>query len=173
MPGAEERRGGAASSRQPRSDLARSRRRVKSRLRTVSFVDGRSGVPDLWGFASHSCPVGLPSPPVANQLSEALARPYTELMRLRGYRVPGDSNGNPTNAVSAALFADLTEDERDELLEYLAWYRARRRARTGAPAPGDGRLREPRRALGQDELAPRSVKQAGPDGHAASRGARP
>ena len=34
--------------------------------------------------------------------------------------------------VGAALFADLTDDERDELLEYLAWYRARRRSTRGA-----------------------------------------
>jgi len=61
MPGAEERRGGAASSTQPQSDPARSRRRVKGRLGTVSFVDGRSRVPDLRGFACHSCPVGLPA----------------------------------------------------------------------------------------------------------------
>src|SRR6266516_5609528 len=73
--------------------------------------------------------VKKPSPHVLHQLSEALAVPYAELMRLSGYRVPGESNGNPTDAVSAALFADLTEDERDELLEYLAWYRTRRRAR--------------------------------------------
>jgi transcriptional regulator with XRE-family HTH domain len=117
--------------------------------------------------------VKRPSPHVLHQLSEALAVPYAELMRLSGYRVPGESDGNPTDAVSAALFADLTQDERDELLEYLAWYRARRRAKTGAGARGDGRLRETRRALGQDELAPRSVKPAGPDGHAATRGARP
>ena len=32
-------------------------------------------------------------------------------------------------AVAAALFGDLTDDERDELLEYLAWYRARQRSR--------------------------------------------
>jgi transcriptional regulator with XRE-family HTH domain len=74
--------------------------------------------------------VKKPSPHVLHQLSEALALPYTELMRLSGYRVPGESNEetNGTNAtVGAALFADITEDEREELLEYLAWYRARRR----------------------------------------------
>jgi transcriptional regulator with XRE-family HTH domain len=117
--------------------------------------------------------VKRPSPHVLHQLSEALAVPYTELMRLSGYRVPGESNRNPTDAVSAALFGDLTEDERDELLEYLAWYRARRRAKTGVAARGDERLRQSRTALGQDELAPRSVKPAGPDGRAPSSGARP
>jgi hypothetical protein len=49
-------------------------------------------------------------------------------MRLSGYRLPDESNANGANTVSAALFANLTDDERDELLEYLAWYRARRRS---------------------------------------------
>jgi hypothetical protein len=35
-------------------------------------------------------------------------------------------------SVGAALFADLTDDERDELLEYLAWYRKRKRSSRGA-----------------------------------------
>lgn len=72
--------------------------------------------------------VKRPSPPVLHQLSEALAIPYAELMRLSGYRVPGDDATNTTDTVEAALFSGLTTDEREELLEYLAWYRARRRA---------------------------------------------
>jgi hypothetical protein len=58
--------------------------------------------------------------------------PYAELMRLSGYVLPGASEAEPGANVSAALFADLTDDERDELLEYLAWYRARRRTSRGA-----------------------------------------
>ena len=72
--------------------------------------------------------VKKPSPHVLLQLSEALTLPYDELMRLTGYRVPGKPNASPTETVSAALFADITDDERDELLEYLAWYRSRRRS---------------------------------------------
>lgn len=72
--------------------------------------------------------VKRPSPHVLLQLSEALAVPYDELMRLNDYRVPGASKTNPAIAVGAALFADLSEDECDELLEYLAWYRTRRRS---------------------------------------------
>jgi hypothetical protein len=37
--------------------------------------------------------------------------------------------------MSVALFADLTDDEREELLEYLAWYRARRGSRHVANRP--------------------------------------
>ncbi len=77
--------------------------------------------------------VKKPSPHVLHQLSEALTLPYDELMRLTGYRVPGKP-ANPSETVSAALFADLTDDERDELLEYLAWYRTRRRSIRGATA---------------------------------------
>jgi len=77
--------------------------------------------------------VRKPSPHVLHQLSEALGLPYAELMRLSGYRVPGHPDQVAAGTVSAALFADITDDERDELLEYLAWYRARQRsrARTG------------------------------------------
>jgi len=76
--------------------------------------------------------VKKPSPHVLHQLSEALGLPYAELMKLSGYRVPGHPDQMAAGTVSAALFADLTDDERDELLEYLAWYRARRRARARA-----------------------------------------
>ena len=80
--------------------------------------------------------VKKPSPPVLHQLSEALAVPYAELMRLAGYPVPGEDEPAKVDTIAAALFADITEDERDELLEYLAWYRTRRGSpRGGATAP--------------------------------------
>ena len=75
--------------------------------------------------------VKKPSPHVLHQLSEALTVPYADLMRLNGYRLPGKSNANPTDSVGAALFADVTDDEREELLQYLAWIRARRRSGRG------------------------------------------
>jgi transcriptional regulator with XRE-family HTH domain len=78
--------------------------------------------------------VKKPSPPVLHQLSEALAVPYAELMRLSGYPVPGEHTPPGPNSIGAALFADITEDERDELLEYLAWYRARRQSARGSSA---------------------------------------
>jgi HTH-type transcriptional regulator, competence development regulator len=80
--------------------------------------------------------VKRPSPNVLHQLSEALTLPYAELMRLSGYRVPGDHDRRAGDTVGGALFADLTDDERDELLEYLAWYRARRRSRRGTNGGG-------------------------------------
>jgi len=78
--------------------------------------------------------VKKPSPPVLHRLSEVLAVPYAELMRLCGYLVPGETSARPAQAVETALFTDLTDDERDELLEYLAWYRARKRSGRATPA---------------------------------------
>jgi len=71
--------------------------------------------------------VKKPSPQILQQLSEALAVPYADLMRLNGYLVPGVSDASGSSGVALALFGDLTDDERDELFEYLTWYRARRR----------------------------------------------
>jgi transcriptional regulator with XRE-family HTH domain len=76
--------------------------------------------------------VKKPSPPVLLQLSEALGVPYADLMHLSGYHVPGESNASPVATVSAALFADLTDEEREELVDYLAWYRTRKRSGRGA-----------------------------------------
>jgi transcriptional regulator with XRE-family HTH domain len=80
--------------------------------------------------------VKKPSPHVLHQLSEALTVPYAELMRLNGYRLPDEQDRSAGDSVAAALFADLTDDEREELLAYLAWYRARRRSARGTEPAG-------------------------------------
>lgn len=103
-------------------------------VRELSGIDAAraAGISAAYLSKLENDSVKRPSPHVLHQLSEALALPYAELMRLSGYRVPGESAAKPSDAVSAALFGDLTDDERDELLEYLAWYRARRRSSRGA-----------------------------------------
>ena len=80
--------------------------------------------------------VKKPSPHVLHQLSEVLTVPYKDLLRLSGYPLPDAPDDAPASTITGALFADLTDDERDELLEYLAWYRARRRSSRGNGAAG-------------------------------------
>lgn len=103
-------------------------------VRELSAVDAArtAGISAAYLSKLESDAVKKPSPPVLHRLSLALAVPYAELMRLSGYRVPGESRVPPAEAVAAALFADLTDEEREELVEYLAWYRARRRLRRGS-----------------------------------------
>jgi transcriptional regulator with XRE-family HTH domain len=103
-------------------------------VRELSAIDAAraAGISPAYLSKLENDAVKKPSPHVLHQLSEALAIPYVELMRLSGYRVPGGDEPASAATVGAALFADLTDDEREELLEYLAWYRARRRSSRGA-----------------------------------------
>lgn len=107
-------------------------------VRELSAIDAAraAGISPAYLSKLENDAVKKPSPHVLLQLSEALAVPYAELMRLSGYRVPGGGEPAAAATVAAALFADLTDDEREELLEYLAWYRARRRSSRGASGAG-------------------------------------
>ena len=99
-------------------------------LRGLSVVDAARAADISAAYMSRleNDAVKKPSPHVLLQLGEALTLPYAELMRLNGYQVPGDERASG-DRLGAAIFADLTDDEREEMLEYLAWYRSRRRAR--------------------------------------------
>lgn len=103
-------------------------------VRGLSVVDAASAAAISPAYLSRleGNAVKKPSPHILHQLSEALGVPYAELMRLTGYRLPGEAKEPAMGAASAALFADLTDDERDELVAYLTWYRSRRRS-IGAP----------------------------------------
>ncbi len=103
-------------------------------VRELSAVDAAraAGISAAYLSKLENGAVKKPSPHVLLQLSEALTVPYAELMRLSGYRVPGQHDQSAADTVGAALFADITVDEREELLEYLAWYRARQRSKRGA-----------------------------------------
>ena len=111
------------------------KRTRKVRALSATDVARLAGISTAYLSKLENDAVKKPSPPVLAQLSEALAVPYAELMRLSGYRVPGETEA-PALTASQALFADLTEDEQEELVEYLAWYRARRRSsrRVARPA---------------------------------------
>ena len=102
-------------------------------VRELSAVDAAraSGISPAYLSRLENDAVRKPSPNVLHRLSEALGLPYAELMRLSGYRVPGEADPSGSEAIGVALFANLTEDEREELLEYLAWYRTRRRSSGG------------------------------------------
>lgn len=75
--------------------------------------------------------VRRPSPAVLHRLSEVLGVPYADLMALVGYPLPGIDPSPGHARLGAAMFGDLTDEEREELIEYLAWYRARKRSRGG------------------------------------------
>lgn len=73
--------------------------------------------------------VKRPSPEILYRLGEVLGVPYAQLMALVGHPLPGVDTSRDHDRLGYVLLVDLTDDERDELIEYLAWYRARKRSR--------------------------------------------
>jgi transcriptional regulator with XRE-family HTH domain len=95
---------------------------------TANETARRAGISGAYITKLENDEVKRPSPVVLQRLGEVLGVPYGQLMALVGYPVPGVEEPDGAR-LGAALFADLTDDERDELLEYLAWYRARKRSK--------------------------------------------
>lgn len=119
--------------------------RQARQVRRLSAVDAAraAGISGAYLSKLENDAVKKPSPPVLLQLSEALDIPYADLMRLCGYRVPGVAATSPVVTVSAALFADVSDEEREELVKYLAWYRARNRLGRRRVGVGDPGSRDP------------------------------
>jgi HTH-type transcriptional regulator, competence development regulator len=72
-----------------------------------------------------------PSPSVLHRLAAVYAVPYEALMEKAGYLLPPD--GNPSRSrrrLAAFAIDDLTAEEEEELLKYLAFLRSRNSSRS-------------------------------------------
>jgi transcriptional regulator with XRE-family HTH domain len=68
-----------------------------------------------------------PSPNVLRGLAEVYAVPYEALMERAGYLLPSDGRAGARRKRLAALaIDDLTAEEEEELLKYLAFLRSRK-----------------------------------------------
>jgi transcriptional regulator with XRE-family HTH domain len=68
-----------------------------------------------------------PSPNVLHSLSEVYAVPYEALMEKAGYLLPSEGNeGGRRKRLAAFAIDDLTAEEEEELLKYLAFLRSRK-----------------------------------------------
>ena len=74
--------------------------------------------------------ISKPSPNILHSLASIYGVPYETLMEKAGYitasrsRTEGEKHGR----AAAYSIENLTEEEEDELMKYLAWYRSRRKA---------------------------------------------
>ena len=64
-----------------------------------------------------------PSPNVLHSLSEVYAVPYEALMEKAGYLLPSEDGGGRSKRLAAFAIDDLTAEEEEELLKYLAFLR--------------------------------------------------
>ena len=66
-----------------------------------------------------------PSPNVLHSLAEVYAVPYEALMEKAGYLLPSEDGGGRRSRLAAVAIDDLTAEEEEELLKYLAFLRTR------------------------------------------------
>lgn len=67
-----------------------------------------------------------PSPRVLHSLAEVYTVPYEALMEKAGYLLPSHGkDGRPRRRLAAFAIDDLTVEEEEELLKYLAFLRTR------------------------------------------------
>lgn len=98
---------------------------------SVRAAAARTGVSSTYVSQLEAGVIKEPSPRVLYKLAEAYGISYTDLMRAAGYMVPG-GKADADRSTAASPFdialrttAPLTDDEREALAEYLAWYRSR------------------------------------------------
>ena len=69
-----------------------------------------------------------PSPNVLHNLAAVYAVPYEALMEKAGYLLPAENDGGRRKRSAAFAIDDLTAEEEEELLKYLAFLRWRPRS---------------------------------------------
>jgi transcriptional regulator with XRE-family HTH domain len=69
-----------------------------------------------------------PSPNVLHNLAAVYAVPYEALMERAGYLLPAENAGGRRKRLAAFAIDDLTAEEEEELLKYLAFLRWRPRS---------------------------------------------
>ena len=97
-------------------------------LREVEEATGRA-VSNAYLSQLEKGRIQQPSPSVLHQLAAVYAVPYEALMEKAGYLLPPTEGAGAGRRKRLAAFAidDLTAEEEEELLKYLAFIRSRRR----------------------------------------------
>ena len=93
-------------------------------LREVEEATGK-GVSNAYLSQLENGKIKTPSPNVLHSLAEVYVVPYESLMEKAGYLLPRESGDGPRKRLAAFAIDDLTAEEEEELLKYLAFLRWR------------------------------------------------
>jgi HTH-type transcriptional regulator, competence development regulator len=102
--------------------LADLRAAKRLKLRDVEEASGKT-VSNAYLSQLENGRISSPHPNILYTLSQVYGVPYETLMEKAGYITPGRA---PSVATFAIGGEDLTNDEQEKLLEYLAFIRSRR-----------------------------------------------
>ena len=93
-------------------------------LREVEEATGKA-VSNAYLSQLENGKIKKPSPNVLHCLAATYAVPYEALMEKAGYLLPVESGGGQRQRLAAFAIDDLTAEEEEELLKYLAFLRWR------------------------------------------------
>jgi transcriptional regulator with XRE-family HTH domain len=93
-------------------------------LREVEEATGKA-VSNAYLSQLENGKIQRPSPNVLHSLSGVYAVPYEALMEKAGYLMPSEDGGGRRKRLAAFAIDDLTAEEEEELLKYLAFLRSR------------------------------------------------
>ena len=109
-----------------RGELLADLRSVKGlSLREVEDATGKA-VSNAYLSQLENGKIQKPSPNVLQALSGVYAVPYETLMEKAGYLLPPEEEGGRGSRLAVFAIDDLTAEEEEELLKYLAFLRSRR-----------------------------------------------
>jgi len=103
------------------SDLRRAKRLS---LRAVEHATGKM-VSNAYLSQLENGKIKKPSPNVLHSLAEVYVVPYEALMEKAGYLLPPKRGGGRRRSLAVFAIDDLTAEEEEELLKYLAFLRSR------------------------------------------------
>jgi transcriptional regulator with XRE-family HTH domain len=104
--------------------LADLRRAKGLSLREVEEATGKA-VSNAYLSQLENGRIRKPSPNVLHSLSEVYSVPYEALMEKAGYLLPSENGHGNRRRLAAFAIDDLTAEEEEELLKYLAFLRSR------------------------------------------------
>ena len=93
-------------------------------LREVEEATGKA-VSNAYLSQLENGKIKKPSPTVLHSLAEVYVVPYEALMERAGYLLPSEDGGRRRKRLAAFAIDDLTAEEEEELLKYLAFLRSR------------------------------------------------
>jgi HTH-type transcriptional regulator, competence development regulator len=104
--------------------LANLRTAKRLSLREVEEATGKA-VSNAYLSQLENGKIEKPSPNVLHSLAAVYAVPYEALMEMAGYLLPSQDGGKRRKGLPVFAIDDLTAEEEEELLRYLAFLRSR------------------------------------------------
>ena len=98
-------------------------------LREVEFATGKA-VSNAYLSQLENGKIRRPSPNVLHSLAEAYGVPYESLMAKAGYLLRSDNGSSRRKRLAIFAIDNLTAEEEEELLKYLAFLRSRTSSKT-------------------------------------------